>query len=68
MRYNFKFGNKFLLAPKTDFGGIYSTLVAGYYALFINSIGSDDVILDRGGKCRGIYNSCLEIGKTGYIG
>ena len=48
MRHNFKFGDKFLLAPKTDFGGIYSTLVAGYYAPFINSIGSDDVILDGG--------------------
>lgn len=48
MQYNFKFGDKYVFAPKIDYGGIYSTLVAGYYTPFINSLTKDDVILDGG--------------------
>ena len=48
MQYNFKFGDKYLLAPKINYGGIYSVLVAGYYSQFLNSLEDDEVVLDGG--------------------
>ena len=48
MQYNFKFGDKYVFAPKIDYGGVYSTLVAGYYMPFLNSIKKDEVVLDGG--------------------
>ena len=48
MQYNFRFRDKYLLAPKINYGGIYSVLVAGYYSQFLNSLGDDEVVLDGG--------------------
>lgn len=48
MQFNFRFRDKYLLAPKINYGGIYSVLVAGYYSQFLNSLEDDEVVLDGG--------------------